>query len=754
MVCPYRFASVLVLAVCGIGHSAAQNSPQPTIVRGLNQIVRGQDAQSFTFTFNGIALYRYTTVTGGTSKGSFVGLSASRNGQSFFVPSMCGGVEAVDGMQVVYPCDGDISYSLANQFYSADSVALLWRVQRQLRQIYSYWMSFHIAGRTLIIDIVADGDDRNCAGMTLGEAGNDRGDMVVVPVPYLTLTSLLYQKSSGTFVSMFFDWERTNCSRLLPLSGQGGHILFASSAEYFPRTDGLRNRLRERIYLTVSNTIDDVLPNVVGPVAPARQALGGRIVLSYHLPYPWLLKSLVPNTALPTYLDSLKQLGVNDVALLIKDWWWSGFDRGNPRIMPANDYLMQRDGWDCHPFEREGGGGNSVLFRVRDKARANGYLFGLHQNYVDMYADARPGSRPQINVDSSLLASLPETPRHRAWAYPGNCRGQNAWAVKPSRVLGLAREISSAIYAGYNSDWNYLDVTTSVNPSGPMPVEGHGPVYSVVDFDASANNPARDSAGMFLYTLHQYRNVAGAVRSSTGGGPVEGEGGNHFLYAGYFDDFEARIRTAVPEVSGYSAPLLVDFHLDKLRSRSSYHGAGHIFEFYNRGWGASFSEREVLTFIATELAYGHGGLVTKSAFNCTGSSPCDHSLVQFAVENKQTLPLQKLLVDAQPVRIQYFDAGGFPMTGSRYIASYPDAFADIRSPNFMGRVRVEYDNGVVVYVNRNREAGSWTVTDLPNRTSYHYNLLRGGRMIRGVGSRPPDPVMLPAECGWVWYAGR
>jgi hypothetical protein len=750
-----RFSTFVVAVIC-VYHTQnlwAQSTPQPIRVPGPNRIEQSADGKTFIFSFAGIPMYRYETMPGGTLKGNFVGLSASRVGNDFFIPSMCGGVLAVDGDQIVYPCDGDVSYRLERQAVTPDSVSLLWNMQREGRTLFSYWMSFRIQGKTLVIDVVANVNDRNSAGMTLGEAGSPTNECVVVPIPCMTLTSLLYQRSSGAFVSMYFDWERTNCSRLLPLSSQQGHSLFASSAEYFPRTDGKRNPLKERIYLTISENIDEVMPNVVGPIAPLKSKLEDKIVVSYHWPFQWLLRPIIPGTNLPSYLDTLARLGITDLALIVKDWWWSGFDRGNPRVLPANDFSMRIDGWDCSENERLGGGGNAVLRQVRDKAHSYGYLFGLHQNYVDMYSSSRPGGAPAIRVDSTLVSRLPGVGGGWAWALPGNCRGENAWSVKPSRAARVAGTVSSAMYKAFTTDWNYLDVTSSMNPSGPMPIEGHGAVNSYVDFDASASNADRDSSGMFRVALNRHRRVAQAVRDSTAGGPVEGEGGNHFLYAGYFDDIEARIKTASPNISGYAAPLFVDFHLRKLRGRSAYHGTGHIYEFFNRGWGAFFNERDVLTFIATELAYGVGGLVTKSAHNCRDGSPCDHSLVQIALENRHLLPMQKLLANAQVKAISYFDREGRQMTASEFIAAHPDEFANIDAPNFMGRVRVEYDNGTVTYVNRSRAiAGDWVIRDLPATGRYNYNTKLGDGEKQGVGTRPAEPLVLPPENGWVCYS--
>lgn len=158
--------------------------------------------------------------------------------------------------------------------------------------------------------------------------------------------------------------------------------------------------------------------------------------------------------------------------------------------------------------------------------------------------------------------------------------------------------------------------------------------------------------------------------------------------------------------------------------------------------------------MATEIAYGHGGLISKSAHNCMDDSPCDHSLKHIALENKHVLPLQKLLMDANPVRVRYYDRSGTAKTASRYIADNPTGFADITSPNFMGRIRVQYSNGIVVYVNRTREAGPWTLRGLPSGRRYDYNILRNGRMAQGTGPKPTEPLVLPVECGWVWYASQ
>ena len=79
-----------------------------------------------------------------------------------------------------------------------------------------------------------------------------------------------------------------------------------------------------------------------------------------------------------------------------------------------------------------------------------------------------------------------------------------------------------------------------------------------------------------------------------------------------------------------------------------------------------------------------------------------------------------------------------------------ERFDDLRSTEFMGRIRVAYDNGVIVYVNRTVEpwavslktgAGGW----------YSYHVLIGGKTTLGTGTLSGTTVILPPESGWVAY---
>jgi hypothetical protein len=744
---PFRYflgiiAIIFVLEILATITLFGQNTPMPTQVSGTNRIEFNTRDYSVTCYFNNIPMYRYTPLINRRFKGTFDGLSASTDGITYFHPALTGGILIADGSEIIYPSDNSLYYGVRYQQY-IDSVTLTWSVNRlvngRLYYLKTFKMSFQIKGKTLIIDILGyDYWNLKGAGVYLGYAESNCN---IVPVPYLTLTNLLYTSNPSCFASMFFDWERTNCSRLLPITTSLTDSKFAQKAEYFPKTDGNRNEINERIYLTVSQDINEVMPNVVGPVAPLKNKLQDKIIIGYNQPYPQILHHWIENPFYATFIDSVKKIvGEPNVALLIKDWWWSGFGAGNPNVLPANDYNMVGNCVDYSLVFNSGG--NSILRSIRDIAYQYGFMFGLHQDYVDMFFTYRPGGNPTYPiVDNSFVSKLSNG--NPAAAFLNECTDEFAFSLKPSRVSDVVSTVSTAIYNEYNANCSYLDVGSAINPSGPL-----DEYISYVDFDASVGS----GAGKFLYTLQNYRSVPGIVRDHTNDGPTQGEGKNHFLHAGYFDDFEARIYTAIPNIDdkinyfhGYHAPLFVDFHLNKLRSKSSYHGAGHINEFFGAANWGTFTHSQVITFIATELAYGHGGLVTKNA-----DDGHDHSLDQIALEYKHVLPMQKMLAEAQAKKITYFDQNNVERSASQYISTYPGSFADFNNTNFMSRVRVEYDNGVIVYVNRSKT--NWTPPTIGGLlTWYNFHLLVNGRDTMDIGSSLPQGgnVTLPAENGWV-----
>jgi hypothetical protein len=156
---------------------------------------------------------------------------------------------------------------------------------------------------------------------------------------------------------------------------------------------------------------------------------------------------------------------------------------------------------------------------------------------------------------------------------------------------------------------------------------------------------------------------------------------------------------------------------------------------------STMTSNEIQIYIATELAYGHAGLIDKSDI-------FDHTLEQAVLEYKHVLPMQLAYKNANPVSILYaYGNSESTLTASDYIAAHPN-YWDINHADFMGRVKVTYNNGVVVCVNRSNS--TWAVNGIGTAGGWFT------RNIDGVsspiaGASNTTSFTLKAGCGWVCY---
>jgi hypothetical protein len=601
----------------------------------------------------------------------------------------------------------------------ADTVMSQWAMMYGHDSIY-YQYRLHISGRTLVVRVESLRGSTEATGLTFDRCEN-ASNPIIVKVPYLTLFNLVACNQSCT--SLFFDWETTNSSTYTPPDPAAeivspSSVRFAPTVRYFMKTNGVRNELRETIYLTVSPDLDGALPNLSGPVAPTKNILANRTILSYGQPFPWLLHP-GPGKAKYLYLDSISHRGVKNLAVIIKNWQEQGYDHAYPCVWPPNPFIVDA----CWGWRMGGNGGSSGLKSVRNHiVNTLGYDCALHENYFDYFTTADSGT---WRYDDKKVARTPNNVLLRGFI---NCSHDTARVLKPALAPGCAAEVSKQINEAAPT-WTYLDVHSAFDPSYP------------IDYDTGTDNPGRDSAGLFLYTLHQYRRLPGILRQNHGG-PVQGEGGNQFLYAGYFDDFDGTIHHLNDaKINGSRAPLLVDFDLWKIHPKSTQHGVGHIEPFLmlrptDVARLTDTAKTMVMKYIATELAYGHGGLVTKG-------NDVDHTIYQATLEYTYVLPMQRAYMNAMPQSIRYGDG---LQSAVEYISVHP-RYADNANPDFMGKVRVEYDNGVVVCVNRSDSP--WKLPAIENSSVwFDFHVLVNGKDSLGVGPMPQGDIVLMPQTGW------
>lgn len=751
----------------------SQSTPKPTSPTGsygLQQVT----ANTFEFFFNSEVIYKYDATDGGyatNSGATFHGIMAKASNGNWFYPSNVGGISAaLGGAQDIKPWDTGVTF---NRIYGPAvnglTVTTRWRMTYNNDYI-DYEYKITISGKTLIIDIEVLNNSTKATGLEFDRC-EDANSPRNVRVPYLTYFNLLY--NDGSYTSLFVDWEQTSASEIIPfhwdeypVTISNKSIRFAQKIKYYKKTNGYRNPLKETVYMTVSSTINEVLPNLVGDPAPNKAKAASKTVLSYTPPYTWLstppstnylisaflsdsrysspecttkvnLSNVKYNSTSYKLLDLLKEFDVEGLNVIIKQYQYYGYDIKLPDVLVGGE-PSSIDYYNCGTPGGGGGSSSAMLLLRNHMVNDLGYGFGLHEQYVDYY----PNSPTYATYGSAYEAK--ESPEKGGGAVLNwtNCESTTAHVFEPSSAPYFAYMWSGSTYLGkFSPTFSYLDVHSALDPS------------TVVDYE----NGFDDGQGKFVKVLEDYRQVPGVLRNNYSNilgdnVPIQGEGGKGMMfYVGYFDDLEARLYTADYTHYGYKVPLLVDFDLYKMHSKSALHGVGHFNSFfastyddYSKG---NMTTDETLTYIASELAYGHSGLISKG-------NEVDHTVEQAVLEYEHVYPSQLLISNSTPSSITYYRNNSAVGTASEYIKNYPgwDNYDD--NTNFMSQVRVVYSNNIRVYVNRDRDS-EWNISSEVSGLNgrFFYNVKNGSGKLQGVVTYPSTPpnYTLAKENGWMIF---
>lgn len=436
-----------------------------------------------------------------------------------------------------------------------------------------------------------------------------------VTTPYYS-GQIYFLPRENLFVNAFLDWTGSNAS-----SFDGAR------AHYDALTSGSRAPLKERIVYAAAWNFDEVLPNVPNPASPYRAEMGGRLVLDV-----WGGRY----TNIANDLQRLAGYGIRNGYLIIHDWQRDGYDNALPAHLPA----------------AADKGGDEGMRSLVSTAKQLGYRVALHENYVDYYPNYEHFDENDIALDS-------HGQRQHAWFNGGT--GIQSFAVKPTAILRLASTQSPEIQHRYGSNANYLDVHSAVAP------------WFHVDDRAS-----EPGAGKFE-TVRRIHSDLWAYERNTFGGPVTGEGNNHWYWSGLLDGVEAQFGAGWESNQGMAAPVMVDFDLLRIHPLQINHGMGY----YERWWGTptwrGMPPMVVLDqYRMQEVAFGHAAFLGGATWNNLPFAWLEHHLVT---------PVARRYAAVSPTGIRYF-------VGGRWVD--PTAAAKAGA---WDTVRVRYSNGLTVTAN-------------------------------------------------------
>ncbi len=493
--------------------------------------------------------------------------------------------------------------------------ATLTRTYQVAWQTATVTVTGRMRGKSLVFDIACD--KPLLSSLKGGDWGPTMRRRQISP-PYYS-NAIWFLPRENLFAGAFLDWTTSQASSL-----------DGTRAAYDARTDGTRPLLRERLVYTAAWHLAETLPNLPNPPSPFRATLSGRVMLDI-----WGGSFATVGERLHTLAES----GFGQGTAILHDWQRSGYDNGLPAHVPANPNL----------------GGDPAMAALVGESQKDGIPMALHENYVDYYPDF-PG------FTETDIARAPDGSRVRAWYNPGT--KIQSFAVKPSRILPLAKTQGPEVMERYGSAACYLDVHSAVPP------------WFHVDFQAG-----QSGAGEFATVWDAHR-ALWAYERGLHHGPVFGEGNNHWYWSGYLDGVEAQFGQGWHDGQGTSAPLLVDFDLLKIHPLEFNHGMGY----YERWWAhGPDAGRGLLSLLdqyrMQEVAYGHQGFLGGEAWHDPALSWLEPHLMR---------PLTERTALADPVGIDYFD-------GSRWADTTATAKSD--APGAWSRVRVRYGNGLTVWAN-------------------------------------------------------
>jgi len=497
---------------------------------------------------DGTVAYEYRPVRGGLGE-----ITVSVDGAPPFRPLDNGGVRYPDSPEG-RPWEGQlVSAALVGDAVTA-------RFQQASRQVE---YELRLWQKSLVLDVRADGGE--ATELSFGRvAGVTRPKLIVVPyITYRPLNPRVLMsgdEARPVFTSVWFDWYRSNASE--PYCEENPKPAPDSAPvnggmRYIPKTDGKRNHLYERIFVTNSRTYEEVLPTIANPPSLAQRE--GRQLI-------WTV------TAPPTFEADHKRCRV------IRSY-------GMDKVMQHSHEVTWRDEGDSFTMRLKAApqkGGDAVLRWYLKAQNDMGWTQGVYTNYTDF-------APVNTNWNPDFVQRLPDGEWRRAW--------MRNYALKPAKAVEMDEYYAKRIKADFNPKMSYTDVHTAVAP------------WEYVDFDARI-----PGAGTFAGTFYAYGQLL--LNDQRVYGIAQSEATFQWLYAGLDSGSYGWVYT---DVNLLTHPVDVAFRLMKIHPLHCDYGMGYTYRYLSTldpDWLTSPKRREYVDlFLATTIAYGNMGWLVKEFEN-------------------------------------------------------------------------------------------------------------------------------------------
>jgi len=462
--------------------------------------------------------------------------------------------------------------------------------------------------KSLVLDVWCDGGDA-----TEFEFGKVSGitNPALITVPYLTYREtnprvlMSGPRESPVFTSIWFDWYRSNASQAFAAKEPK---IEADAAEinggmrYTPKTDGSRNNLYERLFVTASPTYEETLPTTANPPS-LRQQEGKQVLWTVSFPRSSFKEDHERSRRIRSY--------------------------GIDKIMQHSHEITWRDEGDSNTMKLKASpqkGGDAALKSYIEVQNSLGWLQGVYSNYTDFCTVNK-------NWSPDWVTRHPDGEWRRAW--PRN------YMLKPAKAVEFDDYYARRIKEKFGVRMSYTDVHTCAQPWR-------------CDFDARV-----PGAGTMTALFYAYGQLL--LNDQKVYGPTQSEATFQWLYAGLQSGGYGWVYT---DLNLLTHPLDASFMLMKIHPLEADYGMGYTFYYLRQldeGWRESPNKREYVDlFLATTIAYGNmGWLVTDWGLD----DPFGVEAMARSYYMMQQLQQQYAFI--RPQLIEYADRDGRMLTPSQ-----------------------------------------------------------------------------------------
>ncbi len=507
-------------------------------------------------------------------------IKAYLNGRKVCVPMAKGGIELADGTLAKGKLvSSSLSHNVLTATFDLNGILATYR--------------FRIWQKSLVIDFECRGGQ--AGGVALGEIA-DLANPRLVRIPYITLGGgrdprvVCWDGPDGAiFASVWVDWYRSNGSVLWSEEWvRDTSAKINGGVRYVPKTDGKRNDLFERVFLTISPIFEETLPTIPNPKTPYGDLAGERL---------WQ-ESWGPD-------DYTKQ---HERSRKLRSY-------GIEKLTQCNHENTWRDGGESFTLRTKaapGKGGDKALKEYIAKQKSLGWLAGLYTNYCDFAPVNEYWSEDNVQ-------RTPDGQLRPAWP--------RCYALKPSRAVEYEEKLAPIIKKKFGSNAAYTDVQTAASPWG------------YTDFDARV-----PGAGTFAATFYAYGELL--LNDQKVYGPTWSEGTFQWLYAGLAT---GNYGLCYGSADLSKEPLNVVFDLLKIHPLELDIGMPWTSSFFREpGWDKPERlEQSIDHFIAATIAYGHIGWLVEEGYGIERTCRSYYMLQQLQKRYALQAPVKIEYADAE-----------------------------------------------------------------------------------------------------------